>query len=51
MLAIGRWKRYFGFYADGAGETFATYSIYTNDVTNEESRPAGEDQASEPAVR
>ena len=36
MFAIGRWKRYLGFYADGAGETFAVYSIYTNDVTNEE---------------
>lgn len=35
MLAIGRWKRHLGFYADGTTETFATYSIYTNDVTNE----------------
>ncbi|MBJ8348662.1 ThiF family adenylyltransferase [Antrihabitans sp. YC2-6] len=34
-LAVGRWKRSLGFYADGTGETFATYSIYTNDVTNE----------------
>lgn len=36
MLAIGRWKRHLGFYADGAGETFAAYSIYTNQVTSEE---------------
>jgi hypothetical protein len=35
MLAVGRWKRYLGFYADGTGEMYATYSIYTNDVTNE----------------
>jgi hypothetical protein len=35
VLAIGRWKRHLGFYADGTAETFATYSIYTNDVTNE----------------
>ena len=35
MLAIGRWKRHLGFYADGTAETFSTYSIYTNDVTNE----------------
>lgn len=35
MLAVSRWKRYLGFYADGTGEMYATYSIYTNDVTNE----------------
>jgi hypothetical protein len=35
MLAVGRWKRYLGFYSDGTDEALATYSIYTNDVTNE----------------
>lgn len=35
MLAIGRWKRHLGFYADGAGEGFATYSMFTNHITNE----------------
>lgn len=35
MLAIGRWKRYIGFYADGTIEKFATYSMYTNHISNE----------------
>lgn len=35
MLAIGRWKRHLGFYADGTGEEFATYSMFTNHITNE----------------
>lgn len=38
MLAIGRWKRHLGFYADGNAETVALYSIYLNDVTNEDDR-------------
>lgn len=38
MLAIGRWKRYLEFYADGNAETLALYSIYLNDVTNENDR-------------
>jgi hypothetical protein len=35
MLAIGRWKRHLGFYADGTGEEFATYSMFANHITNE----------------
>ena len=35
LLAIGRWKRHLGFYADGSAETFATYSIFANHITNE----------------
>ncbi len=38
MLAIGRWKRHLGFYADGSRETLAIYSIFVNDVTNEDDR-------------
>jgi len=35
MLAIGRWKRRLGFYADGTNEKFSTYSMFTNHITNE----------------
>ena len=35
MLAIGRWKRHLGFYADGTNEKFSTYSMFTNHITNE----------------
>ncbi|GAA1069513.1 ThiF family adenylyltransferase [Mycobacterium cookii] len=35
VLAIGRWKRHLGFYADATSEDFATYSMFTNHVTNE----------------
>lgn len=35
MLAVGRWKRHLGFYADGTNEDFAAYSIFTNNITNE----------------
>ncbi|MDO9455253.1 ThiF family adenylyltransferase [Nocardioides sp.] len=35
VLAVVRWKRHLGLYADGAEETFSTYSIYTNEISNE----------------
>jgi hypothetical protein len=37
-LAVGRWKRWLAFYADGSDETFTTYSIYTNELSNEDDR-------------
>jgi hypothetical protein len=37
-LAVGRWKRWLGFYADGSNETFTTYSIYLNELSNEDDR-------------
>lgn len=46
MLAIGRWKRHLGLYADGSGEKFTTYSMFTNHITNEtadDSYDQGED--------
>lgn len=43
MLAVGRWKRHLGFYADGTGEEFATYSMYTNRIANETSQDSGGD--------
>lgn len=36
LLAVMRWKRHIGFYADGTGETFSTYSLFTNHLTNED---------------
>lgn len=36
VLAIIRWKRFLGFYADGTNEGFSTYSVYTNEVANED---------------
>lgn len=36
VLAVIRWKRHLGFYADGTAEGFATYSIYTNELSNED---------------
>lgn len=35
QLAVGRWKRHLGFYADATTEHLATYSIFTNDIVNE----------------
>ena len=35
-LAVGRWKRYLGFYADLEGEHFSTYTLDGNHVTNED---------------
>lgn len=43
MLAIGRWKRHLGFYADGSTETFAAYSMFTNGITNEPGVAASDD--------
>jgi hypothetical protein len=37
-LAVGRWKRWLSFYADGCDETFTTYSIYLNELSNEDDR-------------
>lgn len=37
-LAVGRWKRWLGFYADGSGETSMTYSIYVNELSNEDAQ-------------
>jgi hypothetical protein len=36
LQAVIRWKRYLGFYADGVSEGFTTYSIYTNEISNED---------------
>lgn len=47
ILAVGRWKRYLGFYADGIDEEFATYSIYTNRVANETHQEPVDDENSE----
>ena len=41
QLAVGRWKRHLGFYADATAEHIATYSVFTNDIVNE--RLDGED--------
>lgn len=35
-LAVIRWKKYFGFYADLEGEHFTTYTIDGNAMTNED---------------
>ncbi|MEB0001683.1 ThiF family adenylyltransferase [Cryobacterium sp. 10S3] len=35
-MAVIRWKRHIGFYADGTREGFSTYSVFTNDITNED---------------
>ncbi|MGW4211725.1 ThiF family adenylyltransferase [Lentzea sp. NPDC004789] len=34
-FAVGRWKRWLNFYADGSEETSMTYSIYVNELSNE----------------
>lgn len=36
QLAIMRWKRYLGLYADLTNEGFSTYSIATNELANED---------------
>jgi hypothetical protein len=36
VLAVIRWKKYFGFYADLEGEHFVTYTIDGNAMTNED---------------
>lgn len=35
LLAVGRWKRHLGLYADAAEAGFATYSLFTNEISNE----------------
>lgn len=36
QLAIIRWKRYLGLYADLTNEGFSAYSVATNEVANED---------------
>jgi len=36
MLAVIRWKRSLGFYADATNETLNLYSIFTNTIANED---------------
>ena len=36
VLAVIRWKRHLGIYADVTDETFATYSLITNEIANED---------------
>ncbi|MFE2541886.1 ThiF family adenylyltransferase [Actinacidiphila glaucinigra] len=36
ILAVIRWKRHVGTYADATGEAFATYSLITNEISNED---------------
>ncbi|BBE24570.1 hypothetical protein MN0502_34530 (plasmid) [Arthrobacter sp. MN05-02] len=38
QLAITRWKRYLGLYADLTNEGFSTYSVATNELANEDTR-------------
>lgn len=36
VLAVMRWKRYLGFYADLGGECYTTFSLTTNQIVNED---------------
>ncbi|MFI6012448.1 ThiF family adenylyltransferase [Streptomyces sp. NPDC051243] len=36
ILAVNRWKRFLGIYADATDEGFATYSLITNEIANED---------------
>ena len=36
LMAVLRWKRYLGFYADGTREGFSTFSIYANEISSED---------------
>ncbi|MEV4748919.1 ThiF family adenylyltransferase [Streptosporangium sp. NPDC049248] len=36
LLAVGRWKRHIGVYADVTDEAFTTYSLITNEIVNED---------------
>jgi hypothetical protein len=36
QLAVIRWKRHLGFYADLTGDGFSTYSVSTNELCNED---------------
>ena len=35
-LAVQRWKKYFGFYADLEQECFTTFTLDGNHITNED---------------
>ncbi|RYC10556.1 ThiF family adenylyltransferase [Nocardioides zhouii] len=48
VLAIGRWKRHLGFYADATSEDFATYSMFTNHIANESGTVDDDLEADEP---
>ncbi len=45
QVAVGRWKRHLGFYADAAAEHIATYSIFTNDIVSERLDVKDDEQA------
>ena len=36
LMAVIRWKRHLGFYADGVSEGFSTYSLYLNEIANDD---------------
>ncbi|WP_432198897.1 ThiF family adenylyltransferase [Streptomyces sp. bgisy027] len=36
LLSVNRWKRFLGTYADATDEGFATYSLITNEIANED---------------
>jgi hypothetical protein len=36
ILAVARWKRYLGVYADVTEEAFSTFSLVTNEIANED---------------
>jgi hypothetical protein len=36
LMAVLRWKRNLGFYADGTREGFSTFSIYAGEISNED---------------
>lgn len=36
LLAVARWKRHIGIYADATDEGFTTYSLFTNEIVNED---------------
>ncbi|MGV9922080.1 ThiF family adenylyltransferase [Streptomyces cellulosae] len=38
VLAVIRWKRFIGIYADATDESYTTYSVITNEIANEDLR-------------
>lgn len=36
VMAVMRWKRHLGYYADATDEGFSTYSVYANEIANED---------------
>jgi hypothetical protein len=36
LIAVIRWKRHLGFYADGTRESNSTYSLFVNEIANED---------------